>query len=300
MKKSSCTIPVTLLLMFYAVLPVQARDFTGVELKTIHVSGNVYMLEGVNGFAGGNIGVSVGKDGLLIVDDQFAEMNEKIRTALAELKPGNPVFVLNTHWHGDHTGGNELFSTDATIIAHENVRLRLMSEQKNAFATSPAQPEAAWPVITFDESLNIHFNNETIRVQHLPNGHTDGDAVIFFTGSNVVHLGDHFFVNRFPFIDIATGGNALRFVDNLVKVLNQVPEGIPIIPGHGPLSNREELAEYESSLSETIQIVREQVDEGATLEEIKKRGLPERLDSWGQGFISTDQWITFIHQSLSE
>ena len=189
----------TIIISLLFFQPVYSRDFTNVELKTVHIRGNIYMLEGIHGFAGGNIGVSIGDDGILIVDDQFSEMNEKIRSALSELKKGHPRFVLNTHWHGDHTGGNIDFSTDATIIAHKNVRKRLMEEQSNMFATTPPRPKEAWPVITFDDSLIIHFNNETIEVLHLPTGHTDGDSVIYFKESNVIHMGDHYFAGKCHF-----------------------------------------------------------------------------------------------------
>lgn len=275
-----------------------SRDFTDVELKTIHVSGNIYMLEGIHGFAGGNIGVSIGDDGILIVDDQFSEMNEKIRAALARLKPGQPRFVLNTHWHGDHTGGNIDFSTSATIIAHQNVRKRLMHEQTNAFATTPARPKQAWPVITFDESLTLHFNNEAIKVLHLPNGHTDGDSIIYFTESNVVHMGDHYFAGMFPFIDIATGGNVLSFADNVKRAIDSVPDDVKIIPGHGPLSNKDELVIYHKMLHDSIQYVRQNVDKGMALEELLEKGLPDDLKPWESGFIKADSWITFIHQSI--
>ncbi len=275
-----------------------SRDFTDVGLKTIHVSGNIYMLEGIHGFAGGNIGVSIGDDGILIVDDQFSEMNEKIRAALARLKPGQPRFVLNTHWHGDHTGGNTDFSTNATIIAHHNVRKRLMHEQTNALATTPARPKQAWPVITFDESLTLHFNDETIKVLHLPNGHTDGDSIIYFTESNVVHMGDHYFAGMFPFIDIATGGNVLSFADNVKRAIDSVPDDVKIIPGHGPLSNKEELITYYKMLQDSIRFVQQNLDKSMTLEEILKIGLPEHLKSWETGFIKADKWLTFIYQSI--
>ncbi len=277
---------------------VYSRDFTDVGLKTIHVSGNIYMLEGIHGFAGGNIGVSIGDDGILIVDDQFSEMNEKIRAALARLKPGQPRFVLNTHWHGDHTGGNTDFSTNATIIAHHNVRKRLMHEQTNALATTPARPKQAWPVITFDESLTLHFNNETIKVLHLPNGHTDGDSIIYFTESNVVHMGDHYFAGTFPFVDIATGGNVLSFADNVKRAIDSVPDDVKIIPGHGPLSNKKELVIYHKMLHDSIQYVKQNVNKGMALEEILKKGLPDDLKPWASGFIKADSWITFIHQSI--
>lgn len=277
---------------------VYSRDFTDVELKTVHVHGNIYMLEGIHGFAGGNIGVSIGDDGILIVDDQFSEMNVKIRAALAKLKPGQPRFVLNTHWHGDHTGGNIDFNTHATIIAHDNVRKRLMEDQSNMFATTPARPKEAWPVITFDESLTIYFNGETIKVLHFPNGHTDGDSVIYFIESNVVHMGDHYFAGMFPFVDIDSGGNVLSFADNIKIIIDSVPDDVRIIPGHGPLSNKEELISYYKMLQDSIQIVQQNINQGMTLEQLLENGLPDDLKSWETDFIKADKWLTFIYQSL--
>jgi len=277
---------------------ISSRDFTEVELKTVHVNGNVYMLEGIHGFAGGNIGVSIGDDGILIVDDQFSEMNEKIRTALTKLKPGQPRFVLNTHWHGDHTGGNIDFNTHATIIAHDNVRKRLMEEQSNIFATTPARPKEAWPVITFDESLTIHFNDETIKVLHFPNGHTDGDSVIYFIESNVVHMGDHYFAGMFPFVDITSGGNVLNLTDNIKRIIDSVPDDVRIIPGHGPLSNKDELISYYKMLQDSIQFVQQNINQDMTLEELIEVGLPNELKPWETGFIKAEKWLTFIHQSI--
>jgi len=277
---------------------VSSRDFTDVELKTVHVNGNIYMLEGIHGFAGGNIGVSIGDDGILIVDDQFSEMNEKIRKALAKLKPGQTEYVLNTHWHGDHTGGNNDFSSHATIIAHDNVRRRLMEEQTNLFARTPARSKAAWPVITFDESLTIHFNNETIRVLHLPNGHTDGDSIIYFTESNVVHMGDHYFAGMFPFVDIASGGNVLNFADNVKRTIDSIPDDVRIIPGHGSLSNKQELIAYHQMLRDSIQFVQQNIDKGMALEELIATGIPNYLKAWETGFIKADKWLTFIYQSI--
>ena len=288
-----------LIISLFFTQAAYSRDFTNVELKTIHVRGNIFMLEGIHGFAGGNIGVSIGDDGILIVDDQFSEMNEKIREALSKLKPGQPNFVLNTHWHGDHTGGNPDFNTHATIIAHDNVRKRLMEDQKsNRFGNTPARPKEAWPVITFDESLTIHFNNETIKVLHLPNGHTDGDSIIYFTEANVVHMGDHYFAGMFPFVDIDSGGNVLRFAENVKRTIESISDEVKIIPGHGPLSNKEELIAYYKMLQDSIQFVQQNVDKGMTLEELLKAGLPDKLKTWEAGFIKADNWLTFIYQSI--
>ncbi len=173
-------------------------DFSKVEIKATKVADNVYMLEE----AGGNIGVSVGGDGLLIVDDQFAPLAERIKAALQQLGMGKLKYVLNTHWHGDHAGGNVKFGTEATIIAHDNVRKRLANDQQVMGEKVTVAPKDALPVITFDQTLTVHFNGEEIRAMHLPHGHTDGDSVIYFTKSNVVHMGDDFFVGRFPFVDL--------------------------------------------------------------------------------------------------
>lgn len=277
-----------------------ARDFTGVELNTIQVNGNIYMLEGINGFAGGNIGVSIGKDGILIIDDQFAEMAPKIEAALSSLDSGELKYILNTHWHGDHTGGNSVLSNEAIIIAHENVRNRLMTSQSNAFGESPAKPENAWPVITFDKSITIHFNGEEINALHFPRGHTDGDSVIFFTKSNVVHMGDHFFSGMFPFVDLDSGGNVLKFTENIGIILDTLPEDVRIIPGHGPLSGKEDLKNYYTMLMDSISFVKNKVKNGTNLETIQKQGLPDDIKKWEKGFIKEDKWIELIYNSIMQ
>lgn len=273
-------------------------DFSKVEMKATKVAGNVYMLEG----AGGNIGVSVGTDGILIVDDQFAPLADKIRAALKGLNQGKLRFILNTHWHGDHTGSNAQFGPEATIIAHDNVRKRLSSEQKIPFfkSTVPASPKEALPVITFDNSLSVHFNGEDIRAIHYPHGHTDGDSVIFFTTSNVVHLGDDFFAGRFPFVDVDNGGNVVGLAKNIGEIMTKIPAGAKLIPGHGPLSTIDDLKLYHRMLLETTDVVRKKVTAGKTLDQIKSEGLPEEWKSWGTGFIKTDQWIELVHISLTQ
>jgi glyoxylase-like metal-dependent hydrolase (beta-lactamase superfamily II) len=272
----------------------QQDDLSGVEIKAEKVAGNVYMLTG----AGGNIGVSVGADGILIVDDQFAPLAEKIRAALKQLGEGRLKFVLNTHWHGDHTGGNAKFGTEATIIAQDNVRRRLSSEQKVLGEKVPPSPKEALPVITFDQSLSVHFNGEEIRVIHFPHGHTDGDSVIFFTGSNVVHMGDDFFAGKFPFVDLDNGGNVLGLTKNVGEIIPKLPAGVKLIPGHGPLSTVEDLKLYYRMLVETTAIVSKQKQAGKTLEQIKAQGLPAQWKEWGTGFIKTDMWIELIYRSL--
>lgn len=287
-----------LIVVAIATIPALAQtDWSKIEIKSTKVSGNVYMLEG----AGGNIGVSVGPDGILIVDDQYAPLADKIKAALKTLGEGKLKFVLNTHWHGDHTGSNAAFGPEAPVIAHDNVRKRLATEQKNEFfkRTTPPSPREALPIITFGHSLTVHFNGEEIRVIHFPQGHTDGDSIIFFTNSNVVHMGDHFFAGRFPFVDLDSGGNVEGFTKNVADVITKLPVGVKIIPGHGPLSTPDDLKLFHRMLIETTDIVRKKMAAGKTLAEMKTEGLPAEWTSWGTGFIKTDMWIEIIHRSLS-
>ncbi|MGH9943260.1 MAG: MBL fold metallo-hydrolase [Pyrinomonadaceae bacterium] len=273
----------------------QQQDFSSVQMKTTHVAGNVHMIEG----AGGNIGVSAGPDGILIVDDQFAPLADKIRAALKQINPGKLEFVLNTHYHGDHTGSNKEFGREAKIIAHENVRRRLATEQKILGETVSPSPKEALPVVTFAESVSVHFNGEEIRALHFPRGHTDGDSIIFFTSANVVHMGDHFFNGRFPFVDLNSGGSVEGYAKNVADVIARVPAGVKIIPGHGALASVADLKNFHRALVETTEIVRKQMQAGKTLEQIKSAGLPAEWDEWGRGFVNTARWIETIYNSLS-
>lgn len=276
-------------------LATAQQDFADVEIKAIHVRGNIYMLNGT----GGNVGVSVGSDGILIVDDKFAPLADKIRAALKDVGGGDLKFILNTHWHGDHTGGNPVFGPEAPIIAHTNVRKRLMTEQHIFGRTVSPAPEEAWPVITFDQSVSVHVNGEEIRTIHFPKGHTDGDSVIFFTGSNVVHMGDDFFSGQFPFVDLGSGGDVEGLTKNVESVIRQLPAHVKIIPGHGPVSTSDDLRAYHRMLVETTEIVRQGMSGGKTLDQLKAEGLPKKWAAWGSGFISTERWIEIIYRSLS-
>jgi len=287
--------------LFYAAQTLSATHDNAsadITLKTTHVRGNIYMLEGVGGFAGGNIGVSAGEDGVLLIDDLLGPMSEKLTAAIAGINAAKPRFILNTHWHGDHTGNNAHFSKHATVISHTNVRKRLMADQENFFGKSPAQPKEAWPLITFDQSLSVHFNGEDIQFIHYPNGHTDGDGVIYFPKSNVAHLGDHFFKESFPFIDLATGGNAFNLTANIKKIIAELPEDALIIPGHGSLSDMKGLKLYYAMLEETTQHVKNAAAEGESLEDIQLGGLSSAWTGWGGGFVNEALWIEFIYRSL--
>ena len=287
-----------IVLLLFAISVAAQTDFSKVEIKVTKVAGNVYMLEG----AGGNIGVSVGDDGILIVDDQYAPMADKIRASLKEIGADKKLrFILNTHWHGDHTGGNVVFGPEAPIIAHDNVRKRMATEQKSEFfkRTTPAAPKEALPVVTFNQNLTVHFNGEEIRAIHYPHGHTDGDSVIFFTTSNVVHLGDNFFAGRFPFVDLDSGGNVEGLTKNIGEIIEKIPAGAKLIPGHGPLSTIDDLKTYHSMLIKTTDIVRQKIAAGKTLDQVKTESLPDEWKPWGTGFIKTEMWLEIVFKSLT-
>ena len=279
------------------VQPAAAQqDMSEVEITATHVAGNVYMLQG----RGGNIGVSVGEDGVLMVDDQYAPLADKIRASISELTNGEVEldFVLNTHWHGDHVGGNVEFGLEAPVVAHANVRKRMATRQETAFGVVEPSPQEALPVLTFGDSVSIHFNGEEIRAIHLPRAHTDGDAVIFFTGSNVVHMGDIHFAGLFPFVDLSSGGSVEGVIDAVRGVLAQVPADAMVIPGHGPLATVEDLRTYQQMLEESVALVGAGIERGQTLEELQAAGMPDRWQDWSWGFIDADRWIEIVYGSL--
>lgn len=280
-----------LTLLYIAGLTVAAGAedrFAGVEIRTIPVTDHIYMLMG----SGGNIGVSVGDDGLLIIDDQYAPLSEKIQVALSQLGDSSPTFLLNTHYHGDHTGGNKNFASHSLIIAHDNVHKRLSSEDDFA--------ESGLPVVTFKQQLSIHFNGEDIKMIHMPNGHTDGDSIIFFSQSNVVHMGDHFFKDRFPYVDLDAGGTVDGLIVNIKETLNEITDDTRVIPGHGDLANKTDLVEYYNMLVETSNAVKSRINAGRSLDEILDTGLSSTWDSWAGGFINEERWIQTLYKNFSE
>ena len=269
-------------------------QFDDVEIKVTPVAGNIYMLVG----AGGNIGVSVGEDGILMIDDQFRPLAEKIQTALSNFNKGDLKFVLNTHVHGDHVGGNTFFGEHATIIAQDNVRKRMIEDFNNK--DEKAQGKQAWPVITFENSVSVHFNYEEIKVIHLPAGHTDGDAVIYFTKSNVVHTGDLMFSGLFPFVDLESGGTVDGYIADVTEIISNINDSTLIIPGHGPLSKLSDYKTFQNMLLTTTKIVRDYVAEGKTLDEIIALGLGDQWKDWSWSFISTERWITTIYNDTKK
>ncbi|MGA3175825.1 MAG: MBL fold metallo-hydrolase [Candidatus Acidiferrum sp.] len=281
----------------------QNTDFSKVQIKVTKVSGNIYMLEG----EGGNIAASVGEDGIVIVDDQFAPLAQKIQAALKDLKiTDKPVrFVINTHYHGDHTGGNEPFAnTGSTVIAQDNVRKRMETGGTAGNGGSmkmevKAAPKAALPVITFEHDVTVHLNGEDIRALHFPAGHTDGDAVIFFPKNNVVHMGDDFVRYGFPFIDVASGGSVQGMIDAMEKASAQLPADVKVIPGHGALSNLDDVREFVKMLKETSTAVQKALNEHKTLEQMKQEKILEPWKKWSGGFIDSDKFIETLYNSLT-
>jgi glyoxylase-like metal-dependent hydrolase (beta-lactamase superfamily II) len=281
----------------------QDRDFSRVQIKVTKVSGNIYMLEG----EGGNIAASVGEDGIVLVDDQFAPLAEKIQAALKDLKiTDKPVrFVINTHYHGDHTGGNAPFANaGSTVIAQDNVRKRLETGGTGGNGSSmkmdyKAAPKAALPVITFEHDVTVHLNGEDIRALHFPAGHTDGDAVIFFPKNNVVHMGDDFVRYGFPFIDVASGGSVQGMIDAMEKASAMLPADVKVIPGHGALSNLDDVREFVKMLKETSAAVQKALDEHKTLEQMKQEKILEPWKKWSGEFIDSDKFIETLYNSLT-
>ncbi len=267
-----------------------------VEIRTTKVSGNVYMLEG----QGGNIGACVGPDGVLIIDDQFERLADKIRGALTKLNPGPLKFILNTHYHGDHTGSNELFGKEGTIIAHENVRKRLTTTQQRGERTVEPLDPSGWPVVTFQDKVKVHFNGEDIQFIHLAAGHTDGDGIVFFPNANVIHMGDLLFSGRFPFIDTDGGGSVEGYLNDLTWVIDNLPKDAQVIPGHGPLSTMAEVQASRDMIRETGDLVKKQIAQKKSLDDIKKAGLPEKFKAFDWQFISTERWIETLYAAYSK
>jgi len=257
------------------------------DVTTTHVAGPVYMIEG----RGGNIGVSAGDDGMLMIDSQYPNMVEKIEPAMAEL--GTDLkYLINTHFHGDHTGGNVAFGAKSTVIAHENVLTRLKNGTFKDAEKSDGLPEE-----TYTDEKTLAFNGENIRLVHFPNGHTDGDTIIFFEDSNVVHMGDHFFAGRFPFIDLANGGNVQQFTANVAKAIEMMEPDVKIIPGHGPLSTIDDLKEFHTVLVESAEAVKKATADGMESKEIAMSDAFKQWEGWGDGFISTQRWISIVQAS---
>ncbi len=288
---------VFLLLLAAPAVRAQQPDFSKVEIKVTRVAGSVYMLQG----AGGNIGVSVGDDGIVIVDDQFAPLADKIQAALKGITDKPVRFVINTHWHFDHTGGNGYFAKQGTIIAQDRVRERLLTGGTILGTKVKAAEPGELPIITFNDRLSVHLNGEDIRAIHFPHGHTDGDSVVFFTESNVVHMGDDFVTYGFPFIDLESGGSVRGMIAACEAVMASVRPDAKVIPGHGTLSTVADLKPYVAMLKEATARIEKGIREGKSAEELKKENVLAGYESWGGPgkFITTDKFIDTLYADLT-
>jgi glyoxylase-like metal-dependent hydrolase (beta-lactamase superfamily II) len=270
-----------------------------VHIRTIPVRNNVYMLMG----SGGNIGVSVGEDGVLLIDAEYAPLSEKIKAAVAALSPKPIRFLLNTHWHGDHTGGNANFGKEGvTIIAHDNIRKRLSTDQFNELFNwkTPASPPAALPVITFSDSITLHLNGDEIHFVHVDTAHTDGDAIAHFVNANVIQTGDLIFSEGFPFIDLASGGSVDGYIAADRKILAMANDQTLIIPGHGHLTNEKELETYLNMITIIHDNILNQVKAGKTKDEVLASKPTKDYDAvWGKGFMKPDVFVGIVYQSLA-
>jgi len=270
-----------------AALASQDNDrFANTEVIATPIAGSVYMLVG----AGGNIGVSAGTDGVLMIDDQFAGLAEKITKTISGLSDQAPRYVINTHYHGDHTGSNAFFKENkgSTIFAHENVRIRLASDDKVS--------KAALPVVTYQDGIKFHLNDETIHVFHLSNAHTDGDSVVWFEEPDVLHTGDLFFKDMFPYIDVGAGGSVPGYIASVETLLAKIDDDTKVIPGHGALANKADYQRFVDMIKETYAFVQAKKMAGMSEDDVLAAGLDENWKSWSWAFINEERWIKTLYQ----
>jgi len=275
-------------------------NFSKVQIKTEKLTSSTYMLTG----AGGNLGVSIGADAVFVIDDQFAPLTPKIKAAIRKLSKKPVKFVLNTHWHSDHTGGNENFGkAGAVIVAHDNVRKRMSTAQLIEFLGMPikASPKQALPVVTFTTDVTFHLNGDEVHVFHVNNGHTDGDAIVHFKKSNVIHLGDIFFNKLYPFIDTSSGGSVDGVIAATDKVLSLANDDTKLIPGHGPLATKGDLQSYRDMLATISTRVKAQIKEGKKLEDAIAAKPTAEFDAvWGKGFLPPNKFVDMLWKNLQQ
>lgn len=288
-----------LLLLLVGSLTVTAQEnFDTVKIVPVRVAGNIYMLKG----SGGNIGVLTGKDGVLMIDDQFAPLSTKIRDAIKSLDPGDIRFLINTHLHGDHSGGNENFKKlGVAIVAHNTVRDRMSKERydKSDNKTIPPREKDAWPVITFADKISFHLNDEDIDLIHFGHGHTDGDVVIFFKHANVFHTGDIFVRYGYPYIDVASGGGINGFVSFLDKLLPVMDDNSKVIPGHGELATKADVKVFRDRLASLRDEVAAALKKGKKPGEIPAMGITDKYEAaWGHGFLKGKDYVLMVAESL--
>jgi len=274
------------------------QQFDTVTVKAQALRGGVYILTG----AGGNIGLSTGADAAFLVDDQFAPLTQKILAAVASVTPQPVKFVVNTHWHGDHTGGNEnIGKVGALLVAHDNVRKRMSTEQFMQMFNRrvPASPAAALPVVTFTDSVTFHINGDDLVAYHVPPAHTDGDVIVHFTKADVIHMGDTFMTISYPLVDLSSGGNVNGFIGAADRALAVCTGQTIVIPGHGGVTDCRGLKAWRDMIATVRDRVRAAMQKGRTLEQLKAAGLTTDFDArWGKGFVQPPVFVETIYRSL--
>ena len=265
-----------------------------ITVEATPLAGTIYELQGT----GGNMTALLGPDGVLLVDDDFAPAAPVIVARLKDLGGGSPRYIVNTHFHYDHTGGNEVFGATATIIAATAVRERLMHEQTLWKKQHPAEPHSALPVVTFDQSLALHLDGEDVDVVHLPHGHTDGDSVVFFRTSKVASMGDLYFAGMYPIFHPEHDGSLSGYVSDVGWALSQMSDDYKVVPGHGPVTGKAALAQYYAMIQASMATVRAGIAKGETLQQIQADGLPAVYEPFSHGYVTTSRWIEMVYTDV--
>lgn len=290
------TILFTSLMMLGSMATAQ-QNFSDVKIETVSVHDRIYMLKG----AGGNIGVLTGPDGIIMIDDQFAPLSEKIKDAIRKIDQGEIRFLINTHVHGDHSGGNEKFKQDGvTIVAHDNVRVRMMMQRVNEVTgqKGPSRAPDAWPVVTFSSDVNFHLNGEDVEVVHFTEGHTDGDVIIHFVKSDVFHTGDSFVTYGYPYIDLNSGGSVSGFISNLDKLAAMLDEDSKVIPGHGDVSGKADVVLLRDQLKDIYDQVVSALKKGTKMEDLSNLPIAGKYDSvLGRGNTKGRDFLLTVAES---
>jgi len=293
------TLKLTFFLSLF-VLPAMAQtNYDTVKITLVKVTEQIYMLKG----AGGNIGVLIGAEGTLMIDNQFAPLANKINGAIKTLSPGEIKFAINTHVHGDHSGGNENFhNMGAVLVAHDRVRERMMKEQLNVRTnrTTPPRDKAAWPLVTFADKINFHLNGEDVILHHFDKGHTDGDVIVQFKNANVVHTGDAFVRYGYPYIDLSNGGSVNGFINTLDKILALIDDNTKVIPGHGELATKADVKKVRDGVADIRDQVAAALKKGTKIENIASLGITDKYEKeWGKGFVKGKDFVLVVAESLS-
>jgi len=286
-------------MLFVSLSSFGQSNMDTVKIQPVKVTDQIYMLKG----SGGNIGVLIGNEGTLMIDNQFAPLSNKINGAIKTLAPGDIRFAINTHVHGDHTGGNENFNKmGATLMAHDNVRTRMMKETVNPQTnkTTPPRNKEAWPVVTFADKLNLHLNGEDVILHHFDKGHTNGDVIVQFKNANVVHTGDAFVRYGYPYIDLSNGGSVNGFINTLDKILLLLDDNTKVIPGHGELATKADVKKLRDGIADIRDQVAAALKKGKKVEDIAALGITDKYEAeWGKGFVKGKDFVVMMAGNLS-